>query len=652
MFSKKIIDGDEFLDMPLETQSLYFHLAMRADDDGFINNARKLIRAIGASQSDLETLIEKGFIIAFESGILAIRHWKVHNLIRYDRYKATMFLEERGKLDFDENGIYIYADNNSGNQVATNWQPSDNQMATNWQPSDNQMATNWQPSDNQVATNWQPNCNQVATQVRLGKDSIGKDSIGKDSIDKVSLGEERIVEDSLEVVEGSIVEVDTTPTYTKREEDNSSLMANNGEAIHTAPITNCEEREDYSHPTYTKREEDNSFLMANNGEAIHTAPITNCEEREDYSYPTHTKIEEDNSSLMANNGEAIHTAPITNYEEREDYSHSTHTKREEDSSSLMANNGDAIHTAPITNYGEREDYAPTPTHHIYNMKENDSLDVANRDGFYYADDEYYSADYDELQEADYEECNWELPEDYVSENPPPIGLDDGYFASLDDKDAPPEDDDLPWSRGNAAPENDGDYGEVFSGDWAVSTAPKRRHEAIENSAREFGESESALTVKEPHEGIGRGCTDGLTTPKASVNDGEIKPVLGDHGRGIVCLSEWQLSDLKEKLGEHHLNRYMDKLATFISQRGAHVRSHYDTILKWYNEDFTERERRGADASYRANNSPKSSQNYPGTQVCSTPPQHERYGNFDPKEAFKAALRRSFGEDYDIDSIKI
>ena len=567
MFSKKIIDGDEFLDMPLETQSLYFHLAMRADDDGFINNARKLIRAIGASQSDLETLIEKGFIIAFESGILAIRHWKVHNLIRYDRYKATMFLEERGKLDFDENGIYIYADNNSGNQVATNWQPSDNQMATNWQP-----------SDNQVATNWQPNCNQVATQVRLGKDSIGKDSIGKDSIDKVSLGEERIVEDSLEVVEGSIVEVDTTPTYTKREEDNSSLMANNGEAIHTAPITN--------------------------------------------------------------------------YEEREDYSHSTHTKREEDSSSLMANNGDAIHTAPITNYGEREDYAPTPTHHIYNMKENDSLDVANRDGFYYADDEYYSADYDELQEADYEECNWELPEDYVSENPPPIGLDDGYFASLDDKDAPPEDDDLPWSRGNAAPENDGDYGEVFSGDWAVSTAPKRRHEAIENSAREFGESESALTVKEPHEGIGRGCTDGLTTPKASVNDGEIKPVLGDHGRGIVCLSEWQLSDLKEKLGEHHLNRYMDKLATFISQRGAHVRSHYDTILKWYNEDFTERERRGADASYRANNSPKSSQNYPGTQVCSTPPQHERYGNFDPKEAFKAALRRSFGEDYDIDSIKI
>ena len=79
MFAKTIIDSDAFLDMPLSSQSLYFHLSMRADDDGFINNPRKIQRMIGASDDDLKLLIAKRFIIPFESGIVVIKHWRIHS---------------------------------------------------------------------------------------------------------------------------------------------------------------------------------------------------------------------------------------------------------------------------------------------------------------------------------------------------------------------------------------------------------------------------------------------------------------------------------------------------------------------------------------------------------------------------------------------
>ena len=107
MFSIKIIDSDEFLDLPLEAQSLYFHLAMRADDDGFLNSSRRLVRTIGASQDDLKMLVDKRFIILFDSGVVAIRHWKVHNYIAKDRYHTTMFVDEKKQLSCDENGAYM-----------------------------------------------------------------------------------------------------------------------------------------------------------------------------------------------------------------------------------------------------------------------------------------------------------------------------------------------------------------------------------------------------------------------------------------------------------------------------------------------------------------------------------------------------------------
>lgn len=106
MFAKTIIDSDAFLDMPLSTQALYFHLSMRGDDDGFINNPRKIQRMIGASDDDLKLLCAKNFIIPFDTGIVVIKHWRIHNYIQKDRYKPTAYTEERGQLTVKENGAY------------------------------------------------------------------------------------------------------------------------------------------------------------------------------------------------------------------------------------------------------------------------------------------------------------------------------------------------------------------------------------------------------------------------------------------------------------------------------------------------------------------------------------------------------------------
>lgn len=106
MFAKTIIDSDAFLDMPLTAQALYFHLSMRGDDDGFINNPKKIQRMIGAADDDLKLLCAKKFIIPFETGIVVIKHWRIHNYIQKDRYKPTVYTEERGKLTVKDNGAY------------------------------------------------------------------------------------------------------------------------------------------------------------------------------------------------------------------------------------------------------------------------------------------------------------------------------------------------------------------------------------------------------------------------------------------------------------------------------------------------------------------------------------------------------------------
>ena len=158
MFSKTIIDSDLFMDLPLTAQALYFHLAMRADDDGFIGNSKKLCRMLGVGEEDLALLIEKELLIKFDSGVVAVKHWKVNNLIKNDRYKATIYQEEKSFLEV-ENNTYRKCEKKPRRA------PQKDEKVS-------------------LEPKWNPSGTHLEPQVRLGKDSIGKVSIGKDSLDK------------------------------------------------------------------------------------------------------------------------------------------------------------------------------------------------------------------------------------------------------------------------------------------------------------------------------------------------------------------------------------------------------------------------------------------------------------------------------------
>lgn len=126
MFAKTIIDSDVFIDMPISARLLYYDLAMRADDDGFVNSPKKIMKFVGASTDDMNILIARQFVIPFESGVVVIRHWKIHNYIRKDRYQETVCKEEKRLLSIDENNSYEL----KNNTPLTIGQPNDNQRLT------------------------------------------------------------------------------------------------------------------------------------------------------------------------------------------------------------------------------------------------------------------------------------------------------------------------------------------------------------------------------------------------------------------------------------------------------------------------------------------------------------------------------------------
>jgi len=126
MFSLQIVDTDAFLEMPLSTQALYFHLVMRADDEGFIDNPKRIMRLIGCQDDEMKVLIAKRFILIFESGVIVIKHWLIHNTIRMDRFNQTVYTDEKSLLSIKENKAYT----DNGNQLVTKWQPNGNQMET------------------------------------------------------------------------------------------------------------------------------------------------------------------------------------------------------------------------------------------------------------------------------------------------------------------------------------------------------------------------------------------------------------------------------------------------------------------------------------------------------------------------------------------
>ncbi len=423
MFSKKIIDSDEFLDMPLAAQALYFHLSMQADDDGFISSPKKTLRSIGASESDMELLIKKKFIIAFDSGIAAVRHWKIHNCIKKDRYKESIYLEEKRQLDCDENGTYI-----KSKHSASGAEQPRSQAGTAMEPK-------WIQSGTKVDPEWIQNGSKVEPQVRLGKDSIDKDSLVKGRVGKESKEKERI--EKINSGEGSI-NTPPSPHENKYEEDFSSEWA--------------------------------------------VAP-----------FPTGKCLPEEQPRCEAH-----------------------HLQEDQ---------------------------------HIYEA--------------YHSQGEQY--------------CS---PDDYISSDMSSRYLLEGETEVL-----------FPYAEG--------------------------RFEEAYRFAQERNIEKASRTGRGGTAGDG-GC------------DAMLKPVEGAYGRGIVCLTDGQLADLKERLGEYQLNRYMDKLASFISSRGARIRSHYDTLIKWYEEDLKNEN----DVAKPQANSPYYS------KPVSPPPEKSRYGNFDPGEAFRHALART------------
>lgn len=108
MFAKTIVLSDAFLDMPLSARCLYFTLGMLADDDGFVNSPKSIMRQCGASEDDIKLLLAKKFILSFESGVIVIKHWRINNYLRSDRYTSTKYVEEKGLLNVDKNGAYSF----------------------------------------------------------------------------------------------------------------------------------------------------------------------------------------------------------------------------------------------------------------------------------------------------------------------------------------------------------------------------------------------------------------------------------------------------------------------------------------------------------------------------------------------------------------
>lgn len=127
MFSLQIVDTDAFLDMSQSSQLLYFHLSMRADDEGFVSSPKKIMKMVSCAIGDYEELIEKKFIIPFESGVCVIKHWLIHNIIRMDRFNKTTYQKEKSQLILKDNNSYKLK------------QAIESEMATNWQPTGNQL---------------------------------------------------------------------------------------------------------------------------------------------------------------------------------------------------------------------------------------------------------------------------------------------------------------------------------------------------------------------------------------------------------------------------------------------------------------------------------------------------------------------------------
>lgn len=140
-FSKKIVDSDAFLDMPLSAQALYFHLCLNADDDGFVGNPKRIRSMIGSTAKDYDLLSKKEFVLTFPSGVAVIKHWLVHNTLKQDRRQHTAFVEEASTLVIDDKKVYTVKENDANSEL--NWKLFGNNLETFWKQSGKNLETFW-----------------------------------------------------------------------------------------------------------------------------------------------------------------------------------------------------------------------------------------------------------------------------------------------------------------------------------------------------------------------------------------------------------------------------------------------------------------------------------------------------------------------------
>lgn len=206
MFAKTIIDSDAFLDMPMSAQLLYFHLSMRADDEGFLNNPKKIMRMIGANDNDFDILVMKKFIITFDTGVVVIKHWRINNYLQKDRCKPTIYQKEKSMLGIKDNKSYtLNFDDPRTKSIQDVSKTYPKRIQTVSEPyteciqdvydmdteciqiANNEIEENRENTKkNKLHTTCIQNGYNLDTQVRLGKVSLGKDRLDKYRLGYVS----------------------------------------------------------------------------------------------------------------------------------------------------------------------------------------------------------------------------------------------------------------------------------------------------------------------------------------------------------------------------------------------------------------------------------------------------------------------------------
>ena len=159
MLNKTVVESDPFFEMPADSQALYMHLVLNADDEGFVGNPETIRRMTGFSKDSLKLLIAKGFLISFQSGVVVVTHWEMQNKIQPSRKTKTIFTDEKGLLIVDEQGKYLIFNNSS--------EPC-------------------QQDADKMSEECQRVADKTSEQVSIGKDSIGKGSINNNVGRKMS----------------------------------------------------------------------------------------------------------------------------------------------------------------------------------------------------------------------------------------------------------------------------------------------------------------------------------------------------------------------------------------------------------------------------------------------------------------------------------